>query len=228
MPQPDGPTMQKNLLSRTWKLIRSSATRLPVGSVNRLTHVLHDDLASRMLARSSVAAPARAETKVSVPPVKVKAPKAVDAQLSPYGDREGPLAPGERGGLCSDGATTWRLPRMLPLTALGARSSRTRMPTHPAPALPSQAAPEREAATARQYGNCLTCVRYRYDPEWKKRFKVVELLAGSPTGKPCRSPYAEDEIVAVRIGFAEAGLRQQATSTRRRKRAGFVACPRLG
>src|SRR2546422_5667356 len=54
-----------------------------------------------MLTRSSVAAPTRAETKVSVPPVKVKAAKAIDARLSPYGDREGPLVPGERGGMFS-------------------------------------------------------------------------------------------------------------------------------
>ena len=61
-----------------------------------------------------------------------------------------------------------------------------------------------------QYGDRLICVRYRYDPQRKKRFKTVELLVAERDWEPPRSPYADNQIVGVRIGFAEAALREQA------------------
>ena len=61
-----------------------------------------------------------------------------------------------------------------------------------------------------QYGDRLICVRYRYDPERKKRLKTVELVVGERDWEPRRPPYADDQIVGVRIAFAEADVRQQA------------------
>ena len=60
------------------------------------------------------------------------------------------------------------------------------------------------------YGNRLICVRYRYDPQRKKRLKTVELLVGERDWEPRRPPYADDEIVGVRIGFAEVAVRELA------------------
>ena len=61
-----------------------------------------------------------------------------------------------------------------------------------------------------QYGDRLICVRYRYDPQRKKRSKTVELLVAERDWEPPRPPYANNQIVGVRIGFAEAAVREQA------------------
>ena len=61
-----------------------------------------------------------------------------------------------------------------------------------------------------QYGDRLICVRYRYDPQRKKRLKTVELLVEERDWEPPRPPYADDQIVAVGIAFAEAALRARA------------------
>lgn len=61
-----------------------------------------------------------------------------------------------------------------------------------------------------QYGDRLICVRYRYDPQRKKRLKTVELLVGERDWEPRRPPYTDDQIVGVRIGFAEVAERERA------------------
>ena len=61
-----------------------------------------------------------------------------------------------------------------------------------------------------QYGDRLICVRYRYDPERTKRLKTVELVVGERDWAPRRPPYTDDQIVGVRIAFAEAAVRHQA------------------
>ena len=61
-----------------------------------------------------------------------------------------------------------------------------------------------------QYGDRLICVRYRYDPQRKKRFKTVELLVAERDWEPPRPPYADSQIVGLRIGFAEVAARERA------------------
>ena len=65
-----------------------------------------------------------------------------------------------------------------------------------------------------QYGDSLVCVRDRYDAQRKKRFKTVELIVGQRDWNPPGARLRDDAVVAVRVAFAEAELRQ------RLKRAG--------
>ena len=61
----------------------------------------------------------------------------------------------------------------------------------------------------RQYGEQLVCVRYRYDKARLKRFKTVELIVDEKEGIP--NDYTpSDQLVELRIGYGETGLREQA------------------
>ena len=60
-----------------------------------------------------------------------------------------------------------------------------------------------------QYGNRLICVRYRYDPRRKKRFKTVGIVVDERDWAPPASAFAYDQIVAVRVAFEEAVIREQ-------------------
>ena len=51
-----------------------------------------------------------------------------------------------------------------------------------------------------QYGEQLICVRYRYDPIHKKRYKTVELIIETVEWSP---PPASDTIVALRVAIHE-------------------------
>ena len=61
-----------------------------------------------------------------------------------------------------------------------------------------------------QYGDRLICVRYRYGPQRKKRLKTVELLVAEREWEPPRPPYADNQIVGVRIAVAEGAVRERA------------------
>jgi hypothetical protein len=58
-----------------------------------------------------------------------------------------------------------------------------------------------------QDGDRLVCVRYRYDAQGKKRFKTVELVVAERDWEPPRPRISPDQIVKVRVAFAEAELR---------------------
>ncbi len=58
-----------------------------------------------------------------------------------------------------------------------------------------------------QYGDRLICVRYRYDAQRKKRLKTVELLIAECDWKPPRPRFADDQIVGLRVAFADAAVR---------------------
>jgi hypothetical protein len=58
-----------------------------------------------------------------------------------------------------------------------------------------------------QYGDRLICVRYRYDLQQKKRFKTVELLVAERDWEPPRPRFAHDQIVGLRVAFAEVAVR---------------------
>jgi hypothetical protein len=58
-----------------------------------------------------------------------------------------------------------------------------------------------------QYGDRLVCVRYRYDAQRKKRFKTVELLVAERDWEPPRPRFAHDQIVELRVAFADVAVR---------------------
>ena len=60
-----------------------------------------------------------------------------------------------------------------------------------------------------QYGDRLICVRYRYDAQRKKRFKTVELLVAERDWEPPRTRFAHDQIVALRVAFADVAVRDR-------------------
>jgi hypothetical protein len=49
-------------------------------------------------------------------------------------------------------------------------------------------------------------VRYRCDPERRKRYKTVELIVAEPDWAP---PPGPDDLVQVRVAFGEEALRQR-------------------
>ena len=57
------------------------------------------------------------------------------------------------------------------------------------------------------YGERLVCVRYRYDPGRKKRFKTVEIIVGERDWEPPRPRMADDQLVGVRVAFEEVEVR---------------------
>ena len=59
------------------------------------------------------------------------------------------------------------------------------------------------------YGARLVCVRYRHDTQQKKRFKTVELIVAEWAWEPPVPQRPADQIVALRIGFAEVALRER-------------------
>jgi hypothetical protein len=52
-------------------------------------------------------------------------------------------------------------------------------------------------------------VRYRYDAQRKKRVKTVELVVAERDWEPPRSRFAHDQIVGLRVAFAEAAVRER-------------------
>ena len=72
-----------------------------------------------------------------------------------------------------------------------------------------------------RYGERLVRVRYLYDPQAGRRLKTVELIVASIAWhpRPRRARRHDDEIVAVRIAYQEADLRERA------KRLGAVWRP---
>ncbi len=60
-----------------------------------------------------------------------------------------------------------------------------------------------------QYGDRLVCVRYRYDAQRKKRLKTVELAVAERDCEPAPRAPAHDQIVALRVTFAEVAVRER-------------------
>ncbi len=55
----------------------------------------------------------------------------------------------------------------------------------------------------------LICVRYRYNAQRKKRFKTVELLVAEGDWEPPRPRFADDQIVGLRVAFADVAVRDR-------------------
>ena len=60
-----------------------------------------------------------------------------------------------------------------------------------------------------QYGDRLICVRYRYDAQRKKRLKTVELLVAERDWEPPSPRFAHDQIVGLRVAFADVAVRDR-------------------
>jgi hypothetical protein len=60
------------------------------------------------------------------------------------------------------------------------------------------------------YGDALVCVRYRYDEETCTRVKTVEIVVETKDWIPPPPKFATDEVVPVRITFAEKRLMRAA------------------
>jgi hypothetical protein len=60
-----------------------------------------------------------------------------------------------------------------------------------------------------KYGDRLSCVRYRYDAQRKKRLKTVELLVAERDWEPPRPRFAAAQIVALRVAFADVAPRER-------------------
>lgn len=62
-----------------------------------------------------------------------------------------------------------------------------------------------------RFGKRLVCVRYRYDAVTSRRYTTVELIVAEAAWQPkARKPRANrppEEMVYVRVGFGEEGLR---------------------
>lgn len=64
---------------------------------------------------------------------------------------------------------------------------------------------------AERFGKRLVCVRYRYDETLRRRYTTVELVvvesAWVPRSRKPRSTRSPDDMVYIRVGFGEEGLR---------------------
>ena len=60
-----------------------------------------------------------------------------------------------------------------------------------------------------QYGDRLVCVRYRYDPQRKRRLKTVEIVVAECDWDPPPPRFAPDRIVGVRVALAEVSIRDR-------------------
>jgi hypothetical protein len=63
---------------------------------------------------------------------------------------------------------------------------------------------------AKQYGNDLLCVRFRYDARKRQRLKTVELIVERTPWSPPEPRYAADDLVHLRIRVDDMPARAQA------------------
>jgi hypothetical protein len=67
-----------------------------------------------------------------------------------------------------------------------------------------------------QYGDRLICVGYRYHARRKKRLKTVELLVAERDWEPPRPRFAHEQIVGLRIPFADVAVHGRVKEPERR------------
>ena len=63
---------------------------------------------------------------------------------------------------------------------------------------------------AKEYGNALLCVRFRYDAESRQRLKTIELIVERTEWTPPSPRYAADTLGPLRIEAADMPMRLQA------------------
>ena len=64
-------------------------------------------------------------------------------------------------------------------------------------------------ALTEQYGDTLVCVRYRYDATNRTRIKTVELIVERKQLAQGKRRFGNEEIVPVRVAYADTELRNQ-------------------
>jgi hypothetical protein len=67
-----------------------------------------------------------------------------------------------------------------------------------------------------EYGAALVCVRYRYDAANRTRLKTVELVVEKTAWNPPVCKYSDNDLVAVRIQFADSVSREKAKAAKGR------------
>jgi len=60
------------------------------------------------------------------------------------------------------------------------------------------------------------CVRYRYDEASCARIKTVELIVDKTSWQPPTRKFGDDDLVPLRIGFAEKDLMESAKAAKGR------------
>jgi hypothetical protein len=60
-----------------------------------------------------------------------------------------------------------------------------------------------------QYGDRLVCVRYRYDPQQKKRLKTVELIVEERKWDPEAKQPLDGRLVSIHVAASELEIRRQ-------------------
>lgn len=77
-----------------------------------------------------------------------------------------------------------------------------------------------------EHGDALVCVRYRHDEASRTRMKTVELIVEKTAWRPAARKFADNDLVPVRIGFADNDLREKAKAAKGRwdpeKRLWFI------
>jgi hypothetical protein len=63
---------------------------------------------------------------------------------------------------------------------------------------------------AKEYGDALLCIRFRYDAELRQRLKTVELVVERKEWTPPPPRYTADTLVPLRIKAADMQMRFQA------------------
>jgi len=63
---------------------------------------------------------------------------------------------------------------------------------------------------AKEYGNALLCVRFRYDAKLRQRLKTIELIVERTEWTPPPPQYAADTLVPLRIDATDMPMRLQA------------------
>jgi len=67
-----------------------------------------------------------------------------------------------------------------------------------------------------EHGDALVCVRYRYDEASGTRIKTVELIVEKISWQPPARKFGDNDLVSVRIGFAEKDLMESAKAAKGR------------
>lgn len=62
----------------------------------------------------------------------------------------------------------------------------------------------------KKYGDALVCVRFRYNPETKQRFKTIELIIESCDWSPPSPRFTNDTIMPLRINASDMAARNKA------------------
>ncbi|NTW58194.1 MAG: hypothetical protein HGB21_09620 [Nitrospirae bacterium] len=67
-----------------------------------------------------------------------------------------------------------------------------------------------------EHGDALVCIGYRYDEANRTRTKTVELAVEKTAWSPPARKFADDDLVPVRIGYAEKSLIESAKAAKDR------------